>query len=371
MNNIKTDLKITDIKIYPFDIPLREVFQIATMNITTAFNVLIHITTNRGVCGWGEASSFHAIVGETQLVNFAAAKELKKILIGRNPLEIDSIIKMMNAHLPHNTTIKSAIDMALYDIASKIAELPLYLFLGGQKRIIETDMTIGICDPAEASKKALEIISMGFRIIKVKLGLNFEEDLLRLRNIRKAIGDDIAIRIDANQGWDRIAAVKNLNTLKTLNIEFCEQPCKVDDVSGLKYVSDNSHIPIMADESLFSSYNALDIITRDTAPYFNIKLSKSGGIHSAIKIAHLAESGSRPSMVGCMSESRLGLTAATHFGLSNDIIRFFDLDSHLEHAQDVIIGGISMTKGIVEVPDEIGIGAYPDPEFINNLEEVH
>jgi L-alanine-DL-glutamate epimerase-like enolase superfamily enzyme len=372
MNNSKTnntDLRITDIKIYPFDIPLREVFQIATMNISTASNVLINITTNNGVDGWGEASSFHALVGETQLINFAAAKEFKTILIGKNPLEINSIIQLMNSHLPHNTTLKSAIDMALFDIASKIAGLPLYLYLGGKKRKIETDMTIGICDPAEAGNKAIKIVSMGFRIIKVKLGLDFDKDLLRLENIRKAIGNDIAIRIDANQGWDRIAAIKNLNAFSKLNIEFCEQPCKVSDLQGMKYVSENSKVPIMADESLFSPYNALDIITQNAAPYFNIKLSKSGGIHNATKIAHMAESGIRPSMVGCMSESRLGLTAAAHFGLSNDIIRYFDLDSHLEHAEDVIIGGITIKNGVIEVPDEIGIGAYPDPNFINELKE--
>ena len=169
-------LKISDIKIYRFDIPLRDVFQIATMSLTDANNVLIKIETNEGVVGWGEGAPFHALVGETQDITFAAAKEFKKMLIGRNPLAIDSIVQLMDTHLPHNTTLKSAIDIALYDIAAKVAGLPLYAFLGGEKRKMETGMTIGICKPSEAAEKAMEIKDMGFRIIKVKLGLNSEDD---------------------------------------------------------------------------------------------------------------------------------------------------------------------------------------------------
>lgn len=363
-------LKISDIRIYRFDIPLREVFQIATMSISTAKNVLIKIETNEGIDGWGEAASFHAIVGETQLINFAAAKEFRDILIGKNPLEIESIVNTMDFYLPHNTTIKSAIDMALYDISAKVAGMPLYLLLGGKKRKIETDLTLGICDPNEAGDKALAIKSMGFRKIKVKLGLDFADDFTRLNNIRKAVGDDTVLRIDANQGWDRMSAKKNLDAFNDFNIEFCEQPCRVNDMNGMKYVSNNTSIPIMADESLFSPVNAMNLIQQDAAPYFNIKFSKSGGILNSIKIGHIAEAGEILCMIGCMSETRLGITAAAHFGLSNSILKFFDLDSHLEHSEDPIVGGVKIENGIIEITDEPGIGAYPDADYLKNLEEI-
>lgn len=365
-----SDLRISDIKIYKYDIPLREVFKIATMSLTDANNVLIKIETNEGVVGWGEGAPFHALVGETQAITFAAAKEFKEILIGKNPLEIDSIVKLMDLHLPHNTTLKSAIDMALYDIAAKVAGMPLYLFLGGQKRVIETDMTIGICNPEEAGKKALAIVARGFNIIKVKLGLNDKDDYRRLENISNAVGENVALRIDANQGWDRMKAKRNLDAFKAFNIEFCEQPCRVNDVNGTQFVSNNTSIPIMADESLFSPFEALKLINDNITPYFNIKFSKSGGINNAIKIAHIAEAGAIPSMIGCMSESRLGLTAAAHFGLSSPIIKFFDLDSHLEHSIDPIEGGMTITNGIIEVPDEPGIGAKPDNEFLKTIIEI-
>jgi len=363
-------LRIIDIRIYRFDIPLRDVFQIATMSISQANNVLVQILTNDGIEGWGEAASFHALVGETQSINFAAAQELKQILMGKNPLEIAALVQAMDHHLPHNTTIKSAFDMALYDIAAKCAGLPLYLYLGGQKRAMETDLTIGICDPQEAGDRALAVKSQGFRMIKVKLGLDFEADYARLKNIRQAVGEDTILRIDANQGWDRMGAKKNLDAFQQFNIEFCEQPCRAHDLQGMKYVSRHTDIPIMADESLFSPGHAMDLIQRDIVPYFNIKLSKSGGIHNATKTAHIAEAGAAPCMVGCMSESKLGITAAAHFGLTNPILSFFDLDSFFEHSEDPILGGVKVKNGVIEIPDEPGIGAHPDPGYLKTLDEV-
>ncbi|MCP4453016.1 MAG: dipeptide epimerase, partial [Planctomycetes bacterium] len=274
-------IKITDIKIFKFDIPLRDVFQIATMSLTRAQNVLIKIETNEGVIGWGEAAPFHALVGETQGIDLAVAQELKQCLLGKNPLELTHLAHSMDLFLPHNTTIKSAFDMALHDIAAKVADLPLYAFLGGRMRPIETDMTIGICEPEEAGEKALTIQSMGFNMIKVKLGLDFKADYKRLQHIRQSVGKEPVLRIDANQGWDRMTALKNLTAFEAFNIEFCEQPCRAQDLAGTKFVSQHSPIPIMADESLFSPEHAMALIGQDVTPYFNIKLSKSGGIHTA------------------------------------------------------------------------------------------
>jgi L-Ala-D/L-Glu epimerase len=363
-------LAIEEMRFYRLDIPLRDVFTIATMSLSTAKNLLVELRTNEGISGWGEASPFHSIAGETQGINIAAARELKQIVVGKNPLTIHALVQQMDAYLPYNSTLKSAVDMALYDIAAQVAGLPLHAFLGGEKREIETDLTMGIGNPDEAGDKALAIRSMGFRIIKVKLGLSFEEDRKRLANIRRAIGAEPILRIDANQGWERVAAVKSLTAFEEFDIEFCEQPCRAHDLQGMRYVSQHSPIPVMADESLFSAQDALEIIQQDAAPYFNLKLSKAGGIHNAQKIAHVAGAGYRPCMMGCMSESRLGITAAAHFALANKIVHFFDLDSFVEHAEDPILGGVKIRDGILTVPDDPGIGARPDPAWTGTLEEV-
>jgi L-alanine-DL-glutamate epimerase-like enolase superfamily enzyme len=365
-----SQLAIDDMRIYRFDVPLKDVFTIATMSLSTAQNILVEVQTNQGLIGWGEASSFRSIVGETQCINIAAAQELRPLLIGKNPLALQPLMEQLEAWLPHNTTLKSAIDMALFDIAAQACGLPLYAYLGGEKREMETDLTLGIGDPAQAGEKALAVQAMGFRIIKVKLGLSDKDDYRRLANIRRAVGPQTILRIDANQGWDRIAATRSLRAFEELEIELCEQPCRVRDLQGMRYVHQHAAIPVMADESVFSASDALEIVQQDAAAYFNIKLSKSGGIHHAQKIAHVAEAGFRPCMIGCMSESRLGITAAAHFACAHPIIRFFDLDSCLEHTENHILGGIGYQGGSISIPDAPGIGARPDPDYVRTLEEV-
>ena len=344
-------LSIDGMRIFVLDIPLRDVFTIATMSLSTAQNLLVEIRTDQGLIGWGEASSLRSIVGETQGINIAAARELKPLLMGKNPLAVRPLMEQLDAYLPHNPTLKSAIDMSLFDIAAQACGLPLYAYLGGEKREMETDLTIGIDEASRAAEKALAAQAMGFRIIKVKVGRSLQEDARRLTEIRRAIGPQTVLRIDANQGWDRITAARSLRAFEELDIEFCEQPCRADDLQGMRYVHQHAPIPVMADEAIFSPADALEVIRRDAAAFFNVKLSKSAGIHQAQQIAHVAAAGFRPCMIGCMSESRLGITAAAHFACTCPAIRFFDLDSFLEHAEDPIQGGVQHTGGVIRLPD--------------------
>ncbi|HLK56899.1 MAG TPA: dipeptide epimerase [Chthonomonadaceae bacterium] len=366
------NLKIAAIDIYPFDIRMREPFRIATMTAHSSPNVLVHIRTNDDLSGWGEASPLHSIAGETQAICLAAAREIAPILIGQNPLEIASLVAQMNAFLPHNTTIKGAFDMALYDIAAQAAGLPLYRFLGGRLRPMESDLTIAICEPQMAGRKARAITAeKGFRIIKVKLGATFEEDDARLRAIREAVGPDITLRVDANQAWDRTTAIRSLKAFTAYNIEFCEQPLCAYDVAGLRLVSEAVSIPLMADEALFSPAEALRLVTEEAAPYFNIKLSKSGGIHNALKIAAIAEASGRKCMVGCMLESRLGLAASAHFACASETVCFYDLDSCYDHAEEPIEGGIQYKDGLIQLPETPGIGAAPTPETLGHMRKAN
>ncbi len=362
--------KIEHIGIYPFNIQLEDIFKIATMSIDTAENVLIHIVTESGVEGWGEASSFRAIVGETQTINLAAAVNLRPLWLGRNALEYQSLIQEMHDFLPLNSTLKSAFDMALYDLNARICQLPLYMFFGGRKRKMETDVTMGISDMAATELKVRKILDGGFRKIKTKVGLDVENDFQRLSLIREIAGPDVSIRIDANQGWDRVTAVRALRRFESLNIEYCEQPVRRGDLDGMKYVSDQSPIPVMADESLFGPEDALAIIAKSAAPMMNIKMSKSGGFLQASRIAAIAQAAHIPCMVGCMSESGLGNTAFSHFASAFEIVRYFDLDANVGHLNEPLIGGAEFVDGSVVLPDTPGIGCVPDPAYLASIKSL-
>jgi L-alanine-DL-glutamate epimerase-like enolase superfamily enzyme len=363
-------LRIIGVEAYAFDIRMHAPFRIATMIAHSAPNVLVCLRTDGGIVGWGEASPLHSIAGETQAICLAAAGELRPLLLERNPLEIAALVRDMDRFLPHNATIKSAFDMALHDIAAQAAGMPLYRLLGGAPRHIETDMTLGIGVPEETGARARDYVAQGYRILKVKLGTTLEEDRARLRSIRAAVGAEVRVRIDANQGWDRATALRALNEFAEFDIEYCEQPLRAHDVAGLRMLTRSATIPVMADEALFTPADALRLIQEEAAPYFNIKLSKSGGIHNALKIAAIAEAGGVRCMVGCMLESRLGLTAAAHLACASEAIGFYDLDTYLEQAEDPVAGGITVSEGVLSLPDTPGLGAAPTPEALGRMQRV-
>ena len=361
-------MKITHTEIYRFSIPM-EPFTIATGTMDFAQNVLIKIFTDEGIHGTGECSAFPMIVGETQDTCLAMAKDFAQILKGKDPLDIPARMNDLLGYAAHNPTIKSAFDIALFDIAAKEANQPLYEFLGGHKRTIETDMTLGIDTAENMAAKALVHQQNGCTIIKIKLGKAVHDDIERVAAIRKAVGDDMILRLDANQGWSFDDALFALTELAQYNIEFCEQPMRTWYDDKLPELQLNSPIKLMADESCYNHHDARKLINSQATTYLNIKFSKSGGILEAQKIHEVALQKGMKCMIGSMLESRLALTANLHFALASPNVVFFDLDTCLlGHLVDPIIGGLTYEGFMLEVPDAPGIGAEVDEEFLATCE---
>jgi L-alanine-DL-glutamate epimerase-like enolase superfamily enzyme len=361
-------MKITHTEIYRFSIPM-EPFVIATGTMHFAQNVLVKIHTESGIYGVGECSAFPMIVGETQETCLAMAKDFAQILKGKNPLEIPERMADLLAYADHNATIKSAFDMALFDIAAKNANLPLYKFLGGEKRSIETDMTIGIDTPQNMAITALKHQKNGCRIIKIKLGKGINEDIERVKHIRAAVGKEMVLRLDANQGWSFEEALFALNELESQNIEFCEQPMRTWYDDKLPELALKSPIKIMADESCYHHHDARKLINSKACAYLNIKFAKSGGILEAQKIHQEAIKSNMKCMIGSMLESRIALSANLHFALASPNVVFFDLDTcMLGHLVDPVVGGLTYDGFMLSVPDTIGIGADADEQFLKECE---
>lgn len=346
-------------------------FTIATGTMHFAQNTLIRIHTDAGITGVGECSAFPMIVGETQATCFEMAKDFATIWKGKDPLNIPARMQELDWHTARNYTAKSAFDLALYDIAAKQAQLPLYEFLGGQKRIIESDLTIGIGSPSAMAKQAIDFVSRGVKMIKIKLGKDPATDIERIRQIRNAIGDTSILRIDANQGWSYEDAVTALNGLAAFNIQFCEQPMRTWNDELLPQLCKESPIPIMADESVYTHHDAERIIRNKACSYINIKFAKSGGILEALKINQVAQEQNIPCMMGGMLESRVALTAKVHFATAFKNIQFYDLDTCLlGHLEDPVTGGVTYDGMVLQLGDTPGIGADVDPAYLVKLESV-
>lgn len=363
-------MKIIAITLYRYDIPLKAPIAISLGTIEHARNLLVEITTDEGLTGWGEGSPFWMIVGETQASGLAAAQDMARLLLHRNPLDIEGCVTALTRYLPGHPTTRSAFDMALYDLAAKAAAMPLYQFLGGSKRTLVTDETIYLNPPERMVEDALRIRANGGEAIKVKLGTNARDDIQRISSIRCMIGTDLPIRTDANQGWDVVTAQTVLWAISNWNVQYCEQPIRRHDIAGLRHLRQQVSVPVMADESLFDATDALRLVREEAVDYFNIKLSKSGGIFEALRINAIAEAAGVPCMIGCMSESRLALTANAHFASARQNVRFCDLDACFEHADDPVRGGIIYHGYQIELPDAPGIGTDVDPVFLAKCEQV-
>ncbi len=363
-------MKILQTRIYKLSIPMHP-FRIATGTMYHAQNLFIRLETEEGLTGVGECSAFPMIVGETQSTCYEMAKEFAGLWKGKDALNIEERLKDLDDFTAFNSTAKSAFDMALYDLASKKDGIPLYKYLNGTKKLIETDITIGIDEPEAMADKAVEFIAKGFRILKIKLGEAGKKDLLRIQMIRKAIGDSILLRIDANQGWDFETAKEVLLQMGKYNIEFCEQPMRQWNDHYLPELRKMSPIKIMADESVFNHHDAMRLILANACDYVNIKFSKSGGIAESIRINQVCEARRIPCMMGGMLESRLALTAFAHFALSQNNIIFYDMDTALlGHKVDPVMGGVEFSGYYLDVPELPGIGADIDEKFLRTCEQI-
>lgn len=363
---------ILETEIYASPIKLKEPFVISLGPLTHAENVVVVVRTREGITGFGECSPFLTINGESMHTAIAVAQLLAGMLKGKNALDIEHCARSMDKIIYGNSSIKSAFDMALYDIAAQHAHLPLYSFLGGKKnKIIQTDYTISFGPLHKMVSDAQRIKDKGFQIIKVKLGGTKEEDIQRVKSIRQQIGNEIALRIDANQGWTLLNALEILKAIAPYDIQHCEEPIPRWQFMKLPFLREQSPILIMADESCCDEHDAERLIDLKACDALNVKLGKSSGIFKALKIIRLAEQAKLNLQIGGFLESRLAFTASAHLALCSDAVVHYDFDTPMMFEEDPVLGGIIYkANGIIEVPEVPGLGAVIDNEYLKRLQVI-
>ena len=372
MNQQTNEITIRQVGLYKLFIPLKDPFIISLGTILNAENLVVLIETNQGITGYGECSPFMSINGESVDTCFVVGHYFAKLFKGKNALAIEERIADMDKLIYGNNSVKSAFDMALYDIAAQHAGVPLYQFLGGEnKKDIVTDYTVSIGDPEKMAADAKKIQDQGYPAIKIKLGKHGPTDVLRIKAIRGAVGNELPLRIDANQGWGVEEAITTLKELARFGIQHCEEPIPRWAFLELPKVKRESPIPIMCDESCGDHYDADRLIQLNACDQLNIKLGKSGGIFKALKIARMAEAADMHLQVGAFMESRLAMTAFAHFSLCSPMIVHFDFDTALMFSEDPVNGGIRYEKnGLIKVPEEPGLGARISEDRLAKLEKV-
>ena len=352
-------MKITEVRLGMISVPLRVPFKTALRTVNSVEDVVVEIHTDTGAVGYGEAPPTGAVTGDTTGAIIGALQDhLIKTIVGRDVDDFENLMKAVQKCVMHNTSAKAAVDMALWDLYGQLYRIPVYKLLGGSRSQIVTDITISVNDPDEMARDAINAIERGYETLKVKVGANPALDVARLAAVREAIGPNYAIRIDANQAWTPKQAVRILNQMqeKGLDIEFVEQPVTALDFDGMKYVTERSYVPVLADESVFSPDDALKIMQMRAADLVNIKLMKCGGIYNALKIASAAEVYGVECMIGCMLEAKISVNAAVHLACAKQIITKIDLDGPVLCSEDPVIGGAVFDEKLITVSDEPGLG---------------
>ncbi len=351
--------KIKKVTVEAINIALDEPF---TISIGTKYNIenaLITIQLEDGTEGYGEASPLEPINGENQATALATLNSCRDFLNGRDVSDYRKISGQLKSVFGFQVTARCAVEMALLDAYTKSLNTPLYKFLGGVENIIETDYTVDIVPAATAKTNSRKLAGKGYKVLKTKVGKNIIEDIDRILAIKDG-APGCSITLDANQGYSPCEAVHFLEELEKQNIRplLFEQPVIKHDLAGMKFVKEHTSVPIAADESVFTTSDALNIVKTGCADIINIKIMKSGIIET-LDIAAIARSANIKLMIGCMLESKLALGCSVHVAAGLGGFSYIDLDPHIDPKDEPFSGGPLFRDPVYSLVDSVpGIGVF-------------
>ncbi len=351
-------MKIVDIKTQIIKVPLKKPFKTALRRVDTLEDLIVTIHIESGLIGYGEGASTAVITGDIITSMIGAIEYIKPMLIDKTIEDFNSLLYIIEHSMVHNSTVKSMLETALYDLKAQSLKLPLYRFLGGSRTSFTTDITISLNSIDRMLQESQEAIDLGYNILKIKVGKSISEDFEIIKSIAQTF-PNITLRVDANQAWSPKESIYILQRLEKSDIypEFIEQPVKANDFRGMKYIRDRTTIPILADESIFSPKQAIEILELEACDYINIKLAKCGGISNGLKIADIAELYGVKCMIGCMLEGAVSVGASVHLASAREnIITMLDLDGVNLLAYNPIRGGVEFNDSKIELNSSYGLG---------------
>jgi L-alanine-DL-glutamate epimerase-like enolase superfamily enzyme len=368
-------MKIASAEIISVRLPLREPFVVAYGSYPDTLSVLVRLRTSEGLEGWGEATPDPQVTGETWAGVAATLRhDLAPALIGRDARDREAAIHALDARVEGAPAAKAALDIALHDLLSRSMSVPLWQLLGGRsKPTLPISRVISMGDPDAMAATARRHVAAGFRTVKAKVGdvANPMLDVQRVAAVREAVGPDIAIKVDVNQGWRTAGvAIGAIRTMLPCRPAYIEQPVAWWDIEGLADVRRQTGAAIMIDEGCHGPRDMQRAVALRAADLVNIKLMKTGGLLNALKVNAIAETAGIPAQIGTMVESSIASAAGLHAAMAMANVQTVEMGGPLMLAEDIANAGSWYRHDAVAVPDAPGLGIDVDTDRVRRFSDA-
>jgi muconate cycloisomerase len=363
-------MKIIKVETIPLNIPTARPHGLSFGALTSINYVIVKIHTDGGQVGLGEAATLGGPTWSEEsqeTIKATIDNYLAKLILGEDPFRVEWMLKKMDKGVKGNLFAKAAIEMGLFDIVGKSLGVPVYQLLGGLcHEKVPLSWSLATMNPKQEAEEAVERVEKGWGILKLKVGMkSIDEDVLRVKTVREAVGDRVKIRVDANQGWDYVTARKAIAAMEEYGIEFVEQPVPRWNMNGMARVAKAINVPVMADESLCTMRDAITIVKKEAADIFALKLTKSGGLLNSKGIASVAEAYGIGCYVGSMIETGIGTAAYLHCATSTSNLSYgCELWGPLMIKDDIVTESIKYERGHIVALKKPGLGIELDEDNV-------
>jgi L-alanine-DL-glutamate epimerase-like enolase superfamily enzyme len=354
-------MQITDVRIFPFQLRRSDSgWRTSTYSASVVNSLIVQLVTDQGVAGIGATTAIMSYGDTSEAVQSTIRDLFAPRIIGCDPRNVEPILDDLYRNARHSHHARCAIDLALYDLNGKLLGVPVYQLLGGAfRKEVPVIRMVGLKAPLAQAEAAAAFVQQGYRALKLKIGTNPREDVARVAEVRKAVGDSILLTVDANGAYDVKTAIWVIKRLEDFDVRVAEQPTSYGDLEAISLVSHAVDMPVMADQVVTTPADALSLVRHQAADLVSIKVI-NGGLLAAQKMRAVCEASNVPYHFGGVATTRIVDAAAVHLAvacpesaIACEVGEFMGLDGDIASGFDVV-------GGVARVPEGPGLGIDVD-----------